>query len=172
MSMTMEQAVAQLQQEVFTLRAPVAAESGLADAVRAVNNLANAQAQEDTPSLIDVKGLGRPKESSGIEEHFQQWSKKTETFSAGVVKESQMMLGWAAEQATEITQEAVDLEFLPTVTNAARWSTKPGVRAAAEAHSTYGAHESRSERQCRQLAEEPVGGLAKTAEALRSYDRR
>ena len=159
MSMTMEQAVAQLQQEVFTLRAPVAAESGL--------GMQSRSQQSRMPKLRNGKA-----KNPLAEEHFQQWSKKTETFSAGVVKESQMMLGWAAEQRTEITQEAVDLEFLPAVTNAARWSTKPGVRAAAEAHSTYGAHESRSERQCRQLAEEPVGGLAKTAEALRSYDRR
>ena len=28
-----------------------------------------------------------------------------------------MMLGWAAEQATEITMTAIDLEFLPTDTN-------------------------------------------------------
>ena len=62
MSMTMEQVVTQLQQELFTLRAQVAAESGLADAVRAIN-LATAQVRNDTPSLIDVKGLGR---------HFQQ----------------------------------------------------------------------------------------------------
>ena len=34
MSMTMEQVVTQLQQELFTLRAQVAAESELADAVR------------------------------------------------------------------------------------------------------------------------------------------
>ena len=57
MSMTLEQVVTQLQQELFTLRAQVAAESGLADAVRAINNLATAQVRKDTPSLIDVKGL-------------------------------------------------------------------------------------------------------------------
>ena len=55
MSMTMEQVVTQLQQESFTLRAQVAAESGLADAVRAINNLAAAQVRNDTPSLVDVK---------------------------------------------------------------------------------------------------------------------
>ena len=38
MSMTMEQFVTQLQQELFTLRAQMAAESGHADAVRAINN--------------------------------------------------------------------------------------------------------------------------------------
>ena len=78
----------------------MAAESILADVVRAVNNLATAQVRKDTPSLIDVKGLGRPKEFTGREEDFQQWSKKTEAFLAGVTKGSEMMLEWAAEQPT------------------------------------------------------------------------
>ena len=39
---------------------------------------------------------------------------------AGVIKESEMMLEWAAEQATEITTPAIDLEFLPTDTNVDR----------------------------------------------------
>ena len=68
--------------------------------------------------VIDVKGLGRPKEFTGREKDFQQWSKKTEeAFFAGVIKESEMMLEWAAEQPTEITTTAIDLEFLPTDTN-------------------------------------------------------
>ena len=66
----MEQVVTQLQQEVITLKAQVADQSGLADAVRAINNLATAQVRKDT--LSDVKGLGRPKEFSGKEEDFQQ----------------------------------------------------------------------------------------------------
>ena len=78
--------VTQLQQELFTLRAQVAAKSGLADAVRAINNLVTPQVRKDSPSLIDVKGLGRPKEFTGREEDFQQWSKKTEAFFAGVIK--------------------------------------------------------------------------------------
>ena len=132
MSMTMEQVVTQLQQESCTLRAQIAAESGLADAVRAINNLATAQVRKDTPSLIDVKGLGRPKEFSGREEDFQLWSKKTEAFFAGVIKECEMMLEWAAEQATEITTTAIDFEF--------QRSAKPGVCVAADAHSTHGSH--------------------------------
>ena len=69
MSMTMEQVVTQLEQEVlFNLQAQVAAESGLADAVRAISNLSTAQVRKDTQSLIDVKGLGRPKEFTGREE--------------------------------------------------------------------------------------------------------
>ena len=105
---------------VFALKAPVADQSGLADAVRAINNLATAQGEKDTPSPIDVKGLGRPKEFSGKEEDFQQWPKKTEAFFAGVIKNFEMMLEWSAEQATEITTTAIDLEFLPTVTNVER----------------------------------------------------
>ena len=101
----------------WTTGAQVAAESGLADAVRAINNLATAQVRKDTPSLVEVKGLGCPEEFTGREEDFQQWSKKTETFFAGVIMESEMMLGWAAEQPTEITTTAIDLEFLPTDTS-------------------------------------------------------
>ena len=64
--------------------------------------------------------MSRPKEFSGREEDFQQWSKKTEASFAGVIKESAMMLEWAAEQATEITTTATDLEFLPTDTDVDR----------------------------------------------------
>ena len=41
----------------------------------------------------------RPNEFTGREEDFQQWSKKTEAFFAGVIKESEMMLEgrWAAD---------------------------------------------------------------------------
>ena len=62
MLITMEQVVAQLQQELFTLRAQIAAESGLTDAVRAINKVETAEVRKDTPSLIDVQGFGRPKE--------------------------------------------------------------------------------------------------------------
>ena len=99
-------------------------------------SLATAQVRKDTPSLIDVNGLGRPKEFSGKED-FQQWSKKTEAFFAGVIKESEMMLEWSAEQVTEITTELIDLE-------GAR-SRKPGVCAAADAYSAYGSDELRGE---------------------------
>ena len=120
MSTTMEQVVSQLQQEMFNLRDEVAAQSGLAEAAQAINNLATAQVRKDTPSLIDVNGFGRPKEFSGKEENFQQWSKKTEAFFAAVIKESEVMLEWAAEQTTEITTELVNREFLPTATNQER----------------------------------------------------
>ena len=51
-------------------------ESRFAAAVQAVNNENRAQVRKDAPSLIDVNGLGRPKEFSGKEEDFQQWLKK------------------------------------------------------------------------------------------------
>ena len=130
MSMTMDQVVTQLQQELFTLRAEVGAESG----VRAINNLATAQVRKHTLSLIDLKGLDRPKEFTGREEDFQLWSKKTEAFFAGVIKQSEMMLEWTAEQPTEITTTAIDLQFCQS-------GARPGVCAAADAHSTHGSHE-------------------------------
>ena len=140
MMMTMEQVVTQLRQEVFTLKAQGADQSGLSDAVRAINVLGTAQAKKDTPSLIDVKGFGRPKAFSGKEEDFQQWSKKTEAFFAYVIQESEKMLGWSAEQETEITTMAIDLELLPTEEFGTR-SSKPGGCVAADAYSTHDSHE-------------------------------
>ena len=90
---------------------------------------------------FDVKVLGRPKEFSSQEEDFQQWSKKTEAFFAGVIKEPEMMLEWSAEQATEITTTANDLEFHAVCDDCGTRSLQVGVRAAADAHSTYGSHE-------------------------------
>ena len=118
MTTTMEQMVIQLQQELFTLKAQVAARAQIAAAVQA-RLLTAAQVRKDTPSFIDVN-LGRPKEFSGKEEDFPQWSKKTESFFARVIKESEMKLEWAAEQVTEITTELIDREFLPTATNQER----------------------------------------------------
>ena len=110
-------------------------QTGFAEAVGAINNLATAQGEEDTPRLIDVKGLGCPKEFSDRDEDFQKWSKKTEAFFVGVIKQSV----WSAEQAAEITTELIDLEFLPTSTHGTR-SAQSGVRAAADAHSAHGSH--------------------------------
>ena len=116
----MEQVVIQLQQKLFSLRAQVAAQVQITAAVQAINNLATAQVRKDTPSLVDVNGLGRPKKFSGKEEDFQQWSKKTEALFAGVIKESETMLEWAAEQTTEITTELLDREVLLSATNQER----------------------------------------------------
>ena len=125
---------------------------------------------KDTPSLIDVKGLGRPKEFFGREEDFQQWSKKTAAFFAGVVKESEMMLQWAAEKMTEITTELIDREFSADC-------DEPGARTVQNLecvcsrciqHSWL----SRVMRRmtlppnCRQIAEESVGGMAEAAETI------
>ena len=50
-----------------------------------------------------MKDLGRPKEFFGKVRIFNSGPKKTEAFFAGVIKESEMMLEWSAEQATAIT---------------------------------------------------------------------
>ena len=51
------------------------------------------------------------------------------------------MLEWAAEQRTEITTTAIDLEFLPTGTNAEGGLQNLEFCGAADAHSIDGAHE-------------------------------
>ena len=73
------------------LKAQVANQTGPAEAVRVINNLATAQVRKGTASLIDVKGLNK--------EDLQQWTKKTEAFFVGAIKESEITLGWwSAEQ--------------------------------------------------------------------------
>ena len=116
MTTTMEYMVIQLQQELFTIKAQVAARVQIAAALQVVNNLTTAQFRRDAPSLINTKDLGCPKEFSGREEDFQQRSKEAKALFAGVTKESEMMLEWAAEQTTEISKEFIDLEFLPIMT--------------------------------------------------------
>ena len=64
--------------------------------------------------------VSEPCWASGKEEDFQPWAKKMEAFFAGWIKESEMMLEWAADQTTEITTTAIDLEFLPTDVNEGR----------------------------------------------------
>ena len=83
MTTTMEQMVIQLQQELFTLKAQVAAQVQIASAVQA-RLLTTVEVLKDAPSLIDVNGLGRPREFSGKEEDVQQWSKEAKALFAGV----------------------------------------------------------------------------------------
>ena len=92
---------------MITIKAQVADQTGLA-------------VRKDTLSLMDVNGFTRLKEFLGNEEDFQRWSKKTDALFAGMIKESEMMMEWSAEQVTEITMEHVELEFTPTTTNVAR----------------------------------------------------
>ena len=118
MTTTMEQMEIQLQQELFTLKAPVAARVQIAAAVQVVNNLTAAHVVRDAPSLINAKDLGRP----GIlwQGRGQHWSKETKALFAGVTKESEVMLEWAAEQTTEISTELIDREFRSNATDQER----------------------------------------------------
>ena len=52
------------------------------------------------------------------------------------------MLEWSAEQATEITREAIDLEFLSRVTNVDRGVQNLEFVLQQIAYSTHGTHES------------------------------
>ena len=158
----MEQAVSQIQQELLTVRAQIASRVQMSEAVHAADNLTTAHAHEDAPNPIDVNSQGRPKVFSGKEEAFQPWAKNMEAIFAGVIKESEMMLEWAADQTMEITTTAIDLEFLPTDPNEGRGGEQSGVHFAAHAYEACGSHESRSKRHCCQLAEEPTGGVATT----------
>ena len=70
----------------------------MAEAVRAINNVATPKIKKDTPSLIDVNGLGRPKEFTGKDHDFQQWSKKTEAFFSSNVTGKGTLLESSGEE--------------------------------------------------------------------------
>ena len=89
MTTTLEQAVSQIQQELLAIRAQLAS-----------------RVHEDIPNPIDVNSQGRPKEFSSKED-FQQRSRELQTIFAGEIKESEMMLEWAADQMREITTNAI-----------------------------------------------------------------
>ena len=71
----------------------------------------------DTPSLIDVKASVVRRSSLADGRISDSGRRRRRQFFAGVIKESELMLGWAAEQPTEIMTTAIGLEFLLTDTN-------------------------------------------------------
>ena len=64
------------------------------------------------PTLVDVKGLGKPPQFAGQpHEAFPVWSLKVQNFLAGVHHELAALLEWAAEQQDPITKEVLDRNF-------------------------------------------------------------
>eukprot|EP00959_Pyramimonas_sp_CCMP1952_P437731 9164504-Pyramimonas_sp.AAC.1 len=64
----------------------------MADAVAAIKELAQAQAQRERPTLVDTRGLGRPKVFNNKEDEFQSWAQKAESFFSGVFPEAERLL--------------------------------------------------------------------------------
>ena len=83
-----------------------------------------------------------------------------------------MMLECAAEQGTEITRESIDLEFLPTRTNVERGvqNLKFVLQQMPTTFMALTSHEANDI--VANPRRNPVGSLATTAEAMRSYGRR
>ena len=101
----------QLQQEVITSTAQVVDQTGLADAVRAINNLATAQVRKDTPSHIDVKSISRP----NWEVAYQDGGVLCKCGQG--VRDDVGAVSWT----NHWNQELIYLEILPTSTNVELW---------------------------------------------------
>ena len=67
--------------------------------------------KRDRVSLIDSKGLGRPKAFGGKEDEYLPWSVKTKNYMIGVYPELQRCLEWASEFEGEITDDVCNHEF-------------------------------------------------------------
>ena len=113
MTATMEQMVIQLQQELFTLKAQAGPDCSSSTGGQQSDHSPSSERCSESPQYE------RPGTSEGIlckEKDFQQWSKDTKAFFAGVMKESDCNEPGAR-------------------------STKPGVCGAADAYSADGSHD-------------------------------
>ena len=96
MSMTMEQVVTQFLQEFFILPVQVTAESGFADAERAIHNFSTAQVRKDTPSLM-WKSSSRPRKVLVVRTISNSSRRRRIAPFLGEIKESEMLLEWTTE---------------------------------------------------------------------------
>ena len=110
--MTMEQVVTQLQQELFTLRAHVAAQSGLPVERSTISRQLKFGETLGDSSMLKASIV--PRNTKGKRRTCQHWWKRTEAFFAGVINESEMTLEWAVEQRTDTNEdrEVQNLEFV------------------------------------------------------------
>eukprot|EP00959_Pyramimonas_sp_CCMP1952_P096953 2026699-Pyramimonas_sp.AAC.1 len=75
--------VAQLTQQLLAIQQQQPVGEEMADAVAAIRELAQAQAHRERPTLVDTRGLGRPKVFNNKEDEFQSWAQKAESFFSG-----------------------------------------------------------------------------------------
>ena len=143
MTTTMELVVTQLQSYLHS-ELKLLHDPDLQKQYRQSTILPQPQVRKDTPGLIDVNGLGRPKEFCSKEEDFQQWSKKTEAFfwSDQRIRQDVGVVCWTDDG----NHDRIHQSRIPADCDepGAR-STKLGVCAAGDAYSAYGSRELRGE---------------------------
>ena len=103
-----------------------------------MNNLATAQVRKDTPSLIDMKGFGRPKEMSGKE---GKCSAVAEEGGGVLCKESEMMLVWVSLTGHRHHARAHRSGVPANFDERGARSAQSGFRGAAVARKPHGSHE-------------------------------
>ena len=67
--------------------------------------------ERSRPTLVDVKGIGKPTVFKNEDARFHEWAKKTEDYLVGVVQGIEDMIDWACEEENEITLHAIDQKF-------------------------------------------------------------
>ena len=67
--------------------------------------------ERSRPSLVDVKGVGKPTVFQNSEAKFHEWARKTEDYLIGVQGNLEEMLEWALEQDAEISLTNVADKF-------------------------------------------------------------
>ena len=80
---------------------------GLAELPGAITTVLNRAQAPTRRMLVDPKGLGEPPMFSGIEEHFNVWTKKIENYVSGVFPNVRGALAFAAELQDVVTSATV-----------------------------------------------------------------
>ena len=117
-SITMEDAVRALQQQVNALMSQNAAleaqlinqqniAQGLAGLLGGITTVLNRSQAPTRRMLVDRQGLGNPPVFSGREEHFYVWTKKVENYVSGVFPNVRGALAFAAESQDVVTAATV-----------------------------------------------------------------
>ena len=88
----------------------------VADQTRALTEAMERSRQSNRASLIDSRGLGKPKEFDGKSdgEEWLPWKLKTENYFFGVFPELKSVMRWAEERIGAIDAEALQSAFGPS----------------------------------------------------------
>ena len=96
-----------MQNEMATIRAENLAlrreQAGVVDVGASLRELALQMKQQNSKkstTMIDIKGLGRPKVFDNTEASFSTWSKKFVDFIESVHPKADLVMEWAAERTT------------------------------------------------------------------------
>ena len=106
-----EQALNVQRAAAFSAESTSAALAAIPQALAGLQESTKAVAERSKPTLLDLKGIGKPSVFDNSSEGFARWSKRTSGFIGGAFPGSKALFDWAVEQTNEISTQMVTDEF-------------------------------------------------------------